>query len=823
MTVTVRDVYDLTPLQQGMLFHALLEPESQLYVEQITVPFAGAVAWPAFQRAWQDVADHHDALRTSFHWSGIATPVQVVHADAPMSVDAIDLLDASGRPGPRRLADVQASDRARGFDLERPPLFRVALVRSGPGDVALVLSFHHMILDGWSLQLVLRDFGTAYRQRARGEVPRLPPAGRYRDYLLWLQSQDLDAAERHWRETLRGAGGPTPLWSDGTTSAGAFADHEAVVSLAATEAAERAAAQSRVTLNTVAQAAWALALGLSTGSDDVTFGITVSGRPGELDNVEQMVGLFINTIPLRLRIDPDASVAGWLRDVQRRMVEARQFEYSPLVDVHRWGGFPAGTPLFDSIVAFENYPIAVARNGDAAAPATFAERTNYPLSAVIVPGERLRLRVLFDERHLHRSAVERLAERYEMMLVALGGEPHRLLRELPTLTPSDAAVIDGWHSPPRRLAPRTVHENFERSAAAHADDIALEFGDRTWTFASSTRRPKHSPNGSSMPASTSTIGSGCSPSVRRVRDRPARHAESRRGLRTPRPEQSGVTTAGDPRRHRRVTDPGAGRARPGHRRSRGQCVVGAGRGPGQPAAATSAARTSGPERGGLRHVHVGLTGEPKGTVVPHQAINRLVLGADYLQIGPDDRIVHLSNCSFDAATFEIWGALLNGARLVGVDEDTALRPDRFARFLAERSITVVFVTTALLNRIAAERPAAFATVDVVLFGGEAVDPKWVRRIRDAARRAGCSTCTDRPRPRRSRRGTSRPRRRRRRHGSDRAGDREHHRPRARPVHAPDAHRRRRRAVCRGHRRGARLPGPTGRHGRTFRPRSDRDR
>ena len=613
MTVTVRDVYDLTPLQQGMLFHALLEPESQLYVEQITVPFAGAVAWPAFQRAWQDVADHHDALRTSFHWSGIATPVQVVHADAPMSVDAIDLLDASGRPGPRRLADVQASDRARGFDLERPPLFRVALVRSGPGDVALVLSFHHMILDGWSLQLVLRDFGTAYRQRARGEVPRLPPAGRYRDYLLWLQSQDLDAAERHWRETLRGAGGPTPLWSDGTTSAGAFADHEAVVSLAATEAAERAAAQSRVTLNTVAQAAWALALGLSTASDDVTFGITVSGRPGELDNVEQMVGLFINTIPLRLRIDPDASVAGWLRDVQRRMVEARQFEYSPLVDVHRWGGLPAGTPLFDSIVAFENYPIAVARNGDAAAPATFAERTNYPLSAVIVPGERLRLRVLFDERHLHRSAVERLAERYEMMLVALGGEPHRLLRELPTLTPTDAAVIDGWHSPPRRLAPRTVHENFERSAAAHADDIALEFGDRTWTYReldaaaeALTQRlvdagvdvddrvgvfAERSPE--FVIALLATLRAGA---VYVPLD-PSNPASRLRAILG----DTGASLILAPAEHDPVID------------DLGASVLSVPvEGQAEPAAATSAARTSRPERGGLRDVHVGLHRRTQG-------------------------------------------------------------------------------------------------------------------------------------------------------------------------------------------------------------------
>ncbi len=481
----------------------------------------------------------------------------------------------------------------------------------------------------------------------------------------------------------------------------------------------------------------------------------MSGRPGELDNVEQMVGLFINTIPLRLRIDPDATVAGWLRDVQRRMVEARQFEYSPLVDVHRWGGLPAGTPLFDSIVAFENYPIAVARNGDGAAPATFAERTNYPLSAVIVPGERLRLRVLFDERHLHRSAVERLAERYEMMLVALGGEPHRLLRELPTLTPTDAAVIDGWHSPPRCLAPRTVHENFERSAAAHANHIALEFGDRTWTYReldaaaeALTQRlvdagvdvddrvgvfAERSPE--FVIALLATLRAGA---VYVPLD-PSNPASRLRAILG----DTGASLILAPAEHDPVID------------DLGASVLFVPvEGQASPAAATSAARTSRSERGGLRHVHVGLhrrtQGHRRAPPGDQSARTRRRLPADRAR-RPDRPPVellvrrrHLRDLGCIAQRRSAGRGRSRTPRCGPTGSHGSSPSDR-SRSRSSRPRS----STGSLPSVRRPLPPSTSCCSAARrsirsgCGGSAMP----------ARRAGCSTCTDRPRPRRSRRGT----------------------------------------------------------------------
>ena len=172
---TAQDVYRLTPLQHGMLFHALYEPQSQLYVEQIAIPFAGALHWPAFTAAWQDLTAHHDALRTSFHWEEISTPVQVVHEHARLAVAAVDLLGTGRTP-----EEYLAADRRAGFSLERPPLLRVALLRAAADDLRLVLSFHHIIVDGWSLQLLFRDFGIAYDARLAGRQPDLPRPGRFR-------------------------------------------------------------------------------------------------------------------------------------------------------------------------------------------------------------------------------------------------------------------------------------------------------------------------------------------------------------------------------------------------------------------------------------------------------------------------------------------------------------------------------------------------------------------------------------------------------------------------------------------------------------------
>jgi amino acid adenylation domain-containing protein len=730
---TAQDLYRLTPLQHGMLFHELYEPESHLYVEQIMIPFAGTLRWPAFTAAWQDLADHHDALRTSFHWKQISTPVQVVHDRVRLPVTAVDL-HACGRSP----EDYLAADRRAGFALDRPPLFRVALLRAGADDVRLVLSFHHIILDGWSLQLLFRDFGLAYDARLDGRAPELPRPGRYRDYLVWLAEQDLASAEAFWRAHLRGYAGPSPIWSEPDDGGGevTFGDHEVVVSRELTAAITSAAGRHRITVGTLAHAAWVLAIGATVGSSDVVVGVTVAGRPAELPGADATVGLFINTIPVRTLIAPTEAVGPWLRRVQGDLLRAREHQHTPLVLAQQWSDVPAGSRLFDNILAFENYPIHGRRPEGAAVTATFAERTNYPLNAVVVPGEQLRLRVIHDRRHLGIQAVRRIAARFELLVAGLAGDGATTVGELTTLTDSDReaiASLNATHRPFEESA--TVADAFAAQARLRPDALALEFGERRVTYAGLAQQAAE------VARRLRAAGVGRERRVALLLDRSPELVVAMLATLEAAATYVPLDTASPPARLATiVADTGAivvvtttgldGVAQQldtpvvhldnlaavpepnGERRGRSA-------GDAQPLDAAYVMYTS------------GSTGRPKGIAITHRAIMRLVTGTDYLQLGPTDRVGHLSNVAFDAATFEVWGPLVNGGTVVGVDQ--APTPDGLAELVRSRRLTALFLTTALFNRIAADRPDAFAPLGCVLFGGEAVDTASVRRVLAAGR------------------------------------------------------------------------------------------
>ena len=248
-----------------------------------------------------------------------------------------------------------------------------------------------------------------------------------------------------------------PLWSEPEPDAARepYGDHELALSEERTAAARRAAARCRVTLGTLAHAAWVRAIGAATGTDDVVTGVTVAGRPAELAGADQMVGLFINTIPVRTRIDPGADLGTWLREVQRDLVLAREHAHTPLVLAQRCSGLPAGVPLFDQLVAFENYPVHGRRADGSTVAATFAERTNYPLSAAIVPGPRLRLRVLNDRRRVADGTARRVALRFEQLVDAIGTGDTAAVGDLPVLIAGDRRPPHRArrHHPPVRRRP----------------------------------------------------------------------------------------------------------------------------------------------------------------------------------------------------------------------------------------------------------------------------------------------------------------------------------------------------------------------------------
>ena len=435
------DVYPLSPMQQGMLFHTLLAPGSGIYIEQLTGDIQGALDIPAFERAWRRALERHSILRSSFLWRGSERMRQVVHKVAKLPLTLLEWRAFSSAEREAHFDALLAAERSRGFDLTVAPLMRLTLARVTDDTHRLMFTYHHAVLDGWSVALLFKELFALYEADVRQENLLLPPARPYRDYIAWLQAQDLGVAETFWRNTLAGSAAastlaPMPLQRASALTAGASlpAEHETRLSTETTDALRSLARQQRLTLNTIVQGAWALLLSSYAQRGEVMFGVTVAGRPPALAGIERMVGLFINTLPLRVRVDPQAHLLEWLQRLQREASAARQYDYSPLIQIQEWSDRPRGAPLFETILAFENYPIdPVLRErtgGMRIGNIRIIERINYPLAVVAVPGPQLQLKVVYDSERFESAAMERLLSHLRLLLERMAVDPDQRLAAL---------------------------------------------------------------------------------------------------------------------------------------------------------------------------------------------------------------------------------------------------------------------------------------------------------------------------------------------------------------------------------------------------------
>lgn len=454
----IEDIYELSPTQQGMLFHCLSSPGSGVYHEQFCYALEGDLDYRRFKHAWQKTAQRHAVLRSSIVWKESEKLLQVVRRRVKLPCRLGDL---SGRPEAVQKDRLQAyleADRRKGFDFETAPLTRVALFRVGSREHWMVWSFHHMLLDGWSVPIVLRDLFAFYEAGIRRRRLQLPPARPYRDYISWLQKQDLSEAKAFWQESLAGFTSPTRLGSEEQSGEEEGVEVEPGqiplrLSREETQALQASARRLQVTLNTLVEGAWALLLGRYTQSRDVVFGVTVSGRPAELEGMESMVGLFINTLPARVQIPPQALCRDWLRDLQAWQAKARAYEYTPLLQVQKWSPVPAGRPLFEAVLVFENYFVGKVGPARKSSLTTrhlrTAEKMSYALSAVVDPGEELGLRILFDPARFEADFAERMAGHLRCALEGLASaQPEQRLHQVPLLTPSEVRRLLDWSRRP---------------------------------------------------------------------------------------------------------------------------------------------------------------------------------------------------------------------------------------------------------------------------------------------------------------------------------------------------------------------------------------
>jgi len=496
----VEAIYPLSPMQQGMLFHSLYAPETGVYFEQLRATLIGPLDRAAFERAWGRVVERHAVLRTAFSWKSLDRMLQIVHRQVALPIDYQDWRGAPEAERDARLEAYLQADRQRGFDLGRAPLLRLALLRLADDRHILVWSHHHLLLDGWSMPLLLKEVFAFYEAFRQGRDLALEPARPYRDYIAWLGQQDLGQAEAYWRRTLRGFTTPTPLVVDrpGAAQPATAEERERRLSEPVTQALQTLARQRRLTLSTILQGAWALLLHRYSGEADVLFGATVSGRPPDLPGVEGMIGVFINTLPVRVRVRPEQPVVEWLQTLQAQAAEMRQYEYSPLVQVQGWSEAPRDRALFESLLIFENYPVDEALREPVGSlrveGVQSREQTNYPLNLISGPGRSLTLKVSYDPQRFDADVIERLLGHLQTLLEGIAAGPERPVADVPLLTEAEAGQLAAWSRAEADLpVPGTVLDLFAAQAAHKPEAAALIFAEpggaaQTLTYGELDRR-----------------------------------------------------------------------------------------------------------------------------------------------------------------------------------------------------------------------------------------------------------------------------------------------------------------------------------------------
>ncbi|MEV0401885.1 amino acid adenylation domain-containing protein [Actinoallomurus sp. NPDC050550] len=713
----LEDILPLSPLQQGLYFHAALD-DRDLYATQLVLDLVGPLDVTALKRAASALLARHANLRCGFRQRKNGEPVQLVHREV-----ALPWEETPGDPDPDAVAE---RERTRPFDLARPPLLRFTLVPEAPDRHRLIVTGHHILLDGWSMPVLAEEFFTLYLGGG------LPPVTPYKRYLEWLAGQDRTVAHAAWDKALDGVEEPT-LVAPATVTGPPLPPKRITTEVALDLAAVR---RHGLTANTLVQGAWGLLLSRLTGHEDVVFGTAVSGRPPEIPGVERMVGLFINTVPVRVRIDEGESVAALLNRLQDEQAELFPHQHLGLTEVSR-------TPLFDTMTAFENYP----QPGDISlgdvrvARVDLFDATHYPLALVAAPlgGDRLWLRLDHRPDAYDRAEAELLLARVERLLRAMATRPDASVADLDVLLPGERERILGdWASGPPAVPPRTLPELVGEWVARTPDALAVttlpssEPPEAHLRTAATLTYAELSARAGELAGELTRLGVGPETIVaialpRSVEFVVSALAVSRAGgvylpIDPGYPPDRIAYMLGDARPACVIAEDGAPLPYDGPRVPPPSLTAKESPFPAAPEGRVSRARRLRAENAAYVIYTSGSTGRPKGVVVSHAGLACLAATeAEGFGIAPGDRTLHFSSPSFDASVFELLMGLASGGTVTIVSTDVyggeALKD-------ALRQVAHGFVPPAVLGGIG---PEGLANLRTLVVGGEACPPGLAER------------------------------------------------------------------------------------------------
>ncbi|MGN7414456.1 amino acid adenylation domain-containing protein [Paenibacillus sp. SAF-068] len=725
----IADIYPLSPMQEALLFHSLYD-QGDVYFEQMIFTIEGFVDVKALERSMNKVIERYDTLRTIFIHDKINKPRQIVLRNRKVKLEYTQMTESDPSEQRKSIRQIAEEDRQRSFDLSKDLLLRLQMIQTGPAAYTLIWSNHHILIDGWCLGIIFQEWFSLYKQETHGTPAQLDRVIPYKRYIKWLGEQQEIEARTYWKNYLsgyeNGADFPVEITSD---SAEQPSIQEITFSMGKvlTEQLMDVSRKYQVTMSSLFQTLWGVVLQYYSNSDDVVFGTVVSGRSAAIPNVEKIVGLFINAVPVRITSDEKQSFAQLLKETHQNAILSEEFSYLSLAEVQAEAG--QNGQLFNHIMVYENYPSSTSMFDTKQFELGFDitsieayEHTNYDLNISIGPGEEIRVKINYNEQVYSDSFIRRLFVHLKQACLLIAQEPEISVADIRILTPEEnSMLVKGNETTADYPRDQSISELFTRQVELNPDHPAIQLAHQTWTYAELHALVEDwakaiqwhgiQPGdrvglvaGKSMEmiaGMLAIIRAGAAyipldptfPAERlthMLHDSGARFLLRFTELELPHYEGD-ILTLDMVMTHERSFN-----------MNKYQEID----------------FLSSPRDAAYIIYTSGSTGTPKGVVATHQNIIKSVRNNGYVELNSNDRILQISNYAFDGATFDIYGALLNGSTLVLATEEKMQSVAALADLFAEEEISVAFMTTALFNTMVDWDPSCFSKVRHLLFGGE---------------------------------------------------------------------------------------------------------
>ncbi|MFX3646303.1 MAG: amino acid adenylation domain-containing protein [Paenibacillus sp.] len=726
----IADIYPLSPMQEALLFHSLYD-QGDVYFEQMIFTIEGFIDVKALERSMNKVIERYDTLRTIFIHDKINKPRQIVLRNRKVKLEYIQLTEPDPIEQRKMIRQIAEEDRQRSFDLSKDILLRLQMIQTGPAAYTLIWSNHHILIDGWCLGILFQEWFSLYKQEIHGIPVQLDRVIPYKRYIKWLGEQQEFKAKTYWKNYLAGyeigADFPAEIAS-GSAEPPFIQEITFNLGKVLTDQLMDVSRKYQVTMSSLFQTLWGVVLQYYSNSDDVVFGTVVSGRSATIPNVEKIVGLFINAVPVRITSKHEKqSFAQLLKETHQNAILSEEFSYLSLAEVQAEAG--QNGQLFNHIMVYENYPSSASMFDTKQFELGFDitsieayEHTNYDLNISIGPGEEIRVKINYNQQVYSDSFIERLFVHLKQACLIIAREPEISVSDIRILTPEENNMLaKGNETTADYPRDQSISELFIRQVELYPDHPAIQLAYQTWTYAELHAlvedwakaiqwhgiRPGDKvglvarKSMEMIAGMLAIIRAGAAyipldptfPAERlthMLHDSGARSLLRFTELELPNYEGHIITMdmlmmherSFNTNNHQEIDF------------------------------------LSGPRDAAYIIYTSGSTGKPKGVVATHQNIIKTVRNNGYVELNSKDRILQISNYAFDGATFDIYGALLNGSTLVLTTEEQMQNVASLADMFTKEKITVAFMTTALFNTMVDWNPSCFSKVRHLLFGGE---------------------------------------------------------------------------------------------------------